>query len=62
MPEFSISRVINQQFNVYNNKVESGVVYDIIIGCNLMVQLGLTAKFKRQVLQLDGATVPMKEP
>ena len=27
-----------------------------------MVQLGLLAESKRQVLQLDGAKVPMKEP
>ena len=27
-----------------------------------MVKLGLLAKFKRQVLQLDGDKVPMKEP
>ena len=27
-----------------------------------MVQLGLTANFKRQVCQWDGATVNMKEP
>ena len=34
----------------------------MIIGCDLMVQLCLMAKFKRQVLQWDGATIHMKEP
>ena len=34
----------------------------MIIDRDLMVQLGLTAAFKRQVLQWDGATVPMNEP
>ena len=34
----------------------------MIIGRDLMVQIVLTADFKRQVLQLDGATVRMKEP
>ena len=34
----------------------------MIIGCDLMVQLGLTANFKWQVLQWDGATIHMKEP
>ena len=34
----------------------------MIIGRDLMVQLGLMADFKRQVLQWDGATVHMKEP
>ena len=34
----------------------------MIIVCDLMVQLGLTAEFKRQVLLSYGATVHMKEP
>ena len=34
----------------------------MIIVRELMVQLGLTADFKRQFLQWDGATVYMKEP
>ena len=34
----------------------------MIIGRDLMVKLGLTSDFKRQVLQWDCATVPMKKP
>ena len=34
----------------------------MIIGRDLMVQLVLISYFKRQFLQWDGATVPMKEP
>ena len=34
----------------------------MIIGRDLMVQLGLTSNFNRQVFQWDGATVDMKEP
>ena len=33
----------------------------MIIGRNLMVQLGLLADFNRQILQWDGVKVPMKE-
>ena len=33
----------------------------MIIGRDLMVQLGLTADFKRQLLQWGGDTVHMKE-
>ena len=62
MPEFSGSKVINHRFRVGNDKFESGVGYDMILGHYLMVQLGLTAYFKRRVLQLDGATVHMKDP
>ena len=34
----------------------------MIIGRDVMAQLGLQADFKHQVLQWDGATVHMKEP
>ena len=47
MPEFSISKIINHRFNVDNNKGESGIGYNMIIGHDLMVQLGITADFKR---------------
>ena len=32
----------------------------MIIGCDLMVQLGLPADFKHQVLKWGGITVPMR--
>ena len=34
----------------------------MIIGRDLMVQLGLLSGFKRQVLQWGGVTASMKEP
>ena len=33
----------------------------MIIGCELMAQVGLSEEFKHQVIQLDSVTVPMKE-
>ena len=51
MPEFSGSKIINHRFHVDKDEGELGIGYDMIIGCDLMVQLGLTADFKRQVLQ-----------
>ena len=57
MPEVSSSKIINHQFYVDNDKVESRIGYGMIIRRNLMVQIGLTVYFKRQVLQWDGATV-----
>ena len=51
MTEFSSSKIVNHRFHIDNNKGESGICYDIIMGRDLMVQLGLTANFKRQVLQ-----------
>ena len=61
MPEFSSSKIINHRFHVDNDKCESGIVYDMIIGRDLIVQLGLMAGFKRQFLLWDGATVHMND-
>ena len=61
MPEVSSSNIIDHHFNVDNDKGESGIGYDVIIGRYMMVKLGLLANFEHQVLQWDGATVPMKE-
>ena len=60
MLEFSISKIINHRFHVYNDKGKSVIGYDMIIGRDLMVHLGLSADFKCQVLQLYGATVYIK--
>ena len=62
MTEFSSSKIIEHHFHVDNRKVESSIVYAMIIGSDLMVQLGLAANFNHQVLQWYDATVPMKEP
>ena len=61
MPEFYGSKIINHRFHVDNNEGESGIGYDMIIGCDLVVQLGLTDEYKRQVLQWDGTNLHMKE-
>ena len=60
MPEFSSSKIIQHRLHVDNNIGESGIGYDMIIGRDLMVRLGLSADFKRQLLQGYGVTVPMK--
>ena len=62
MPEFYSSKIIKHCFHVDNEKCETGIGYGMIIGCDLMLQLGLTDNFKCQVLQWDGAIVNMKEP
>ena len=59
MPESSRSKIINNRFHYNNDKGESGICHDMIICRDLVVQLGLTADFKRQVLQWGGATVHM---
>ena len=51
MPDFSIIKIINHRLHVDNDKGELGIGYEMIIGRDLMVQLNLTADFKRQVFQ-----------
>ena len=60
-PYFSRIKIISHRFHVDNNEVESVIVYGMIIGSDLMVQLGLSEDFKRQVHSLEGIPVPMKE-
>ena len=62
MPEVLKSNIILHQFHVDNNKGESVIGYDIKIGRDLMIQLGLMTNFNHQGLQWDGATGPMKYP
>ena len=50
MPDFSSSKIINHLFHVDNDKDESVIGYDMIIGRDLMVKLVLASDFKRQVL------------
>ena len=62
MSELSSSKIINHRFHVDNNKGESGIDYNMVIGCDLMLRLGLMADFKRQVLQCYVSTVHIKKP
>ena len=62
MPDFSSGNIIQHHFHVDNDIGKLGIGYGMIICRDLMVQLGLLDKFKRQVLQWDGVTTPMKEP
>ena len=60
MSEFSISNIIEHHFHVDNDKGKSGTGYLMLIGHDLMAQLGLSTYFKHRFLQWDGAKVPMK--
>ena len=61
MPDLSIRKIIFHRFRVDNNEDDPGIGYYMIIGCDLIVQLGLLDNFKQQVLQWDGATVPTEK-
>ena len=59
----SYSRKIKlHRFHIDNNEGELVIGYDMIIGRDLMVQIGLLDHFKCQVFQWDGSAVPMKDP
>ena len=45
MPYFSRSKIILHHFHVDNNESELGIVYYMIIGRDLMVQLVLSGDF-----------------
>ena len=60
MPEFSASKIINQRFHVDNEEEDMNIGYDMIIGRDLMVKLGLITDYKRKVLIWDGVSVPMR--
>ena len=51
MLELSRSKIIEHRFHVENEKIDSGIGYDMIIGRDLIVKLGLTANFGHQFLQ-----------
>ena len=61
MPSFSSIKIIFHRFHIVTNKGEPGIGYEMIIGNDLMVQLGLLEKNKCQLLQWDGTNIPMKE-
>ena len=50
IPDFSSSKTILHCFHIDANEGELGIGYDMIIDHDLMVQIGLLADFKRQVL------------
>ena len=60
MPEFSASKIINQRFHVDNEEEDMNIGYNMIIGRDLMVKLGLITDYKRKVLIWDEVSVPMR--
>ena len=62
MKYFSSSKIITHHFHVDNAGGDSRMGYDMIIGRELMAQLGLKANLGRQFMKWDDNLVPMKEP
>lgn len=56
LPELYANRVIEHNFNV----MHSDLGYDVIIGSDLMTELGLNIQFSTQELEWDEASIPFK--
>ena len=62
MIELSSRKIITHSLQIYNAQDDSGIVYDMIIVCELMVQLVLKDDFGRQILECNDTAITMKEP
>ena len=62
MQEFSIKNITSHRFCVNNAKVEIGIGYNMIIGRDLFLQLGLIAELNYNNLECYSAIVPTKCP
>ena len=58
---FSSSKINTRLFHVNNEEVDTSIRYYIIISYELMVQLGVKANFRGQIMEWDKTIVPMKE-
>ena len=62
IPKFSIIKIIPNQVPFDNNKVDTGIGYGIILGRELIVQLGMITYFKDKILEWYVMTIHMKQP
>ena len=59
--EFSNSKTIKWEFQVDEYHHHEEVPYDMIIGSDLMAQLGLDIKYSNRTIQWQGDSIPLKE-
>ena len=60
LPELSNSRIIEWKCQVNDSKSPSN--YDMIVGRDLLEQLGINLKFHTQTIEWDDAEIPMRSP
>ena len=58
--EFSNSKQIKWDFQVDSTQQSGNVQYDMIIGSDLMAQLGIDIAYSTKEINWDGETIPMK--
>jgi len=59
LPEFDQNKVIEWKMHVDDSTADFN--YDMIIGTDLMVELGISIDFDKQVMTWENATVPLKD-
>ena len=62
MTDLSISKIITHHYHVNGDESDKCIGYGMIIGCYLMVQLGMIYDFKCNLIEWDVALVIMKYP
>ena len=60
LPEFSNSRSINWKFHIDETTKPDTALYDMIIGTDLMEELGIDISFKNKDITWDNVTIPMR--
>jgi hypothetical protein len=57
-PEFSATQRVDREYDVYVFDRSSS--YDVILGLNIMVQLGIDISCSRQTIEWNGTRIPWK--
>ena len=58
----AIEKIIPRHFHVNNSELYQDLCYEIIIDCDLIVNLGLIVDFNNNIIECYGAFLPMKNP
>ena len=60
LPELDDSKIVEHSVYVDESKLTEQPRHDMIMGCDLMTELGIKLDFKDRVMTWDGASTPMK--
>ena len=58
LPEFSDKKIIRWNFNITDSK---DLGYDIIIGRDILIELGISLSFKNKSVKWEGISIPMRD-
>ena len=58
LPEFSDKKIIKWTFNITDSK---DLGYDIIIGRDILTELGISLSFKNKSVEWEGISIPMRD-